>query len=170
MPTGIYDRKTTKLNKGLFQKGQSSWNKGIKIDRTQYPKMGHFKPHTRKAKRKISLHNCRWLLGKHHSEATRKKIGKTHEREKCHFWKGGITSVNKALRNSFDFKSWRGKIFERDDYTCQHCLVRGGNGKKVILHPHHIKSFSEYPKLRFEVDNGLTLCVQCHRVLHKNIF
>ncbi len=49
------------------------------------------------------------------------------------------------------------KVLERDDYTCQICQKRGGN-----LHIDHIKSWSSYPSLRFDLDNCRTLCVPCH--------
>lgn len=56
-------------------------------------------------------------------------------------------------RNSPKYKIWREKVFERDDYTCQICNRRGGS-----LNAHHIKPFKDYPKLRFDVKNGVTLC------------
>ena len=49
-------------------------------------------------------------------------------------------------------------IYMRDDYTCQQCKVRGGR-----LEAHHVKSFAIHPELRFDVDNGITLCKSCHR-------
>ncbi len=73
-------------------------------------------------------------------------------------WKGGLTSDNQLVRNSVPFQRWRKSIFERDDYTCQDCKVRGGE-----LHAHHIKSFRNFPELRIEMSNGITLCVECHK-------
>ena len=74
-------------------------------------------------------------------------------------WTGGVSSINRRIRASADFKNWRTKIFERDNYTCQYCKKRGG----IELHPHHIKPFAYYPELRFRVQNGVTLCKNCHK-------
>lgn len=73
-------------------------------------------------------------------------------------WKGGITPINKAIRNSPKYKRWREAVFERDDYTCVRCGERGGT-----LNGDHIKSFSMFPELRFDLNNGRTLCVPCHK-------
>jgi len=59
--------------------------------------------------------------------------------------------------NAFD-REWRIKVFKRDNFTCQHCFVRGGR-----LQAHHIKPYREYLELRHNLDNGLTLCVECHK-------
>ena len=73
-------------------------------------------------------------------------------------WKGGITPINRAIRNSFEYEEWRKKVFERDLYTCQICGDIGGK-----LNADHIKPFALYPELRFELSNGRTLCEYCHR-------
>ena len=73
-------------------------------------------------------------------------------------WKGGITPINAALRSSYEMTQWRLAVFERDEFTCQACHVRGGK-----LHAHHILAFSKFPDHRFDVKNGLTLCVDCHK-------
>lgn len=57
---------------------------------------------------------------------------------------------------------WRQAIFERDNYTCQYCGARNGNGKTIYFEAHHIKSYADYPDLRYELDNGITLCKECH--------
>ena len=57
-----------------------------------------------------------------------------------------------------EYKEWRRKIFERDNYNCQIC---GEKGKR--LNADHILSWKNYPDLRYDLDNGRTLCVKCHR-------
>jgi len=78
-------------------------------------------------------------------------------------WKGGVTSENIKARQSFEYQEWRRKVYERDNYTCQHC----GDNKGGNLNPHHIKSFAEYPELRYDVENGITLCKNCHIAIHR---
>lgn len=78
--------------------------------------------------------------------------------EGCHFWKGGVTSDNKKIRMSTDMRVWRESVFKRDDYTCQMCGERGGE-----LQADHIKPFCAFPELRFDLSNGRTLCVACHK-------
>jgi predicted restriction endonuclease len=81
--------------------------------------------------------------------------------ELCPNWKGGISRVYKTGYYSVEYKEWRKKVFERDNYTCQKC------GDKNYITPHHIKSFAKFPDLRFEVSNGITLCKDCHSEVDK---
>jgi hypothetical protein len=83
--------------------------------------------------------------------------------DKNNMWKGGITPENQRIRTSTTYKEWRKKVFERDDYRCFDCGVKSGEGKKIILHADHIYPFSLFPRLRFDINNGRTLCRDCHK-------
>lgn len=63
-------------------------------------------------------------------------------------------------RNSEAYKEWRDAVFKRDNYTCQMC------GSVEDLHAHHKMDFVEYPALRFDINNGMTLCRSCHNEVH----
>lgn len=94
----------------------------------------------------------------------RKGIRKYISGDKSHFWMGGITKETQLLRNQAQTDDWRREVFERDDYTCQSCGDRAGNGHEVYLHAHHIKSWAKFPELRWDINNGVTLCKYCHRL------
>lgn len=88
-------------------------------------------------------------------------------------WKDGISPENVRIRASIECRLWRETVFARDNWTCQgenhppNLPRRNGEGKKVYLEAHHIKSFAKYPELRFAIDNGLTLCRDCHILTRK---
>ncbi|MGX8833996.1 HNH endonuclease [Amedibacillus sp. YH-ame6] len=71
--------------------------------------------------------------------------------------------TNKDYRQTKEYKKWRKNVFERDNYICQDCNKKGGT-----LNAHHLKKFKDYPKLRYDVNNGITLCEKCHRRRHKH--
>jgi hypothetical protein len=107
----------------------------------------------------------------------KERVSETHLGEKSHNWKGGITSLSQAIRNSTFYKRWRTSIFQRDNFICTHCGIRGGK-----LHAHHIKFFSvildEYNITTLEeaeacealwnISNGITLCQKGHKKLHSS--
>lgn len=80
--------------------------------------------------------------------------GKNHP-----MWRGGVTPRMKILRNSIRYRIWRKAVFERDQYACLWC----GDDRGRNLEADHIKPFAFFPKLRFQVKNGRTLCEPCHR-------
>lgn len=115
---------------------------------------------------------------------THKTSGKIYCSQKCynidqreikkgsnsHWWKGGVVNKNKIERGRSKYSEWRMKVFIRDDYTCQDCGKRNGNGYRVYLHAHHKEHFSKHIELRYEVSNGITLCKDCHRLRHDHKF
>jgi hypothetical protein len=76
----------------------------------------------------------------------------------CPSWKGGVSSENKRARFNSMGRMWRNSVFKRDNFTCQKCHKIGGK-----LNAHHIKSFSKYKELRYDLANGITLCEPCHK-------
>lgn len=77
--------------------------------------------------------------------------------DKNHNWKGGVTPIHAQIRKSLEYRLWRNLVLKRDNYTCRLCGKRN-----VRLNADHIKPFADYPELRFDLDNGRTLCVECH--------
>lgn len=102
-------------------------------------------------------------LGKKWSEETRKKQSLLRKGKRMGAdspsWKGG---KSRDKHNGRVYIEWTRKVFERDGFTCLICKKTGGD-----LNAHHIKSWANYPDLRMEIDNGVTLCVKCHQELHK---
>jgi 5-methylcytosine-specific restriction endonuclease McrA len=87
-------------------------------------------------------------------------------------WQGHVykSHQNEIARKKPEYAEWRKSVFERDNYTCQHCGLHSGNGHAVTLHPHHVKPFATYPELRYEISNGISLCAACHRKEHDHVF
>lgn len=114
------------------------------------------------------------MRGRKFTDEHRKKIGLVHKGitkhpelskrnrenigEKSPAWKGGISPINARIRSSENFLKWRKAVFKRDNYTCVKC------GKKGNINADHIKPFSIFPELRFDINNGQTLCIECHKV------
>jgi len=96
-----------------------------------------------------------------HTQETKDKIRKTLRDKNKNRVKNLIKTkerdYKKKIRMSFQWEEWRKSIFERDDYTCQECKIRGGK-----LEPHHIIPIRSDMSKLFELTNGITLCRQCH--------
>jgi hypothetical protein len=71
--------------------------------------------------------------------------------------------INGKSRNYPEYKEWRTKVFERDNFTCVMCGKVGGQ-----LEAHHIKPYVDHLELRVDLDNGITLCKDpCHKNAHQ---
>ncbi len=88
-----------------------------------------------------------------------KKI--TQRGEDSHFWRGGVSSSRTMIA------AWTRQIapqvHRKFDYTCQSCGKRGGT-----LHAHHLVPVFANPDLAYDFDNLVTLCKDCHELIHHN--
>lgn len=79
-------------------------------------------------------------------------------------WDGFLTPQQTRIRGSKKYAIWRNAVFQRDNYTCQCCGARSHSGHPVILHAHHLENFAHNKSLRFDIENGITLCYNCHDI------
>jgi 5-methylcytosine-specific restriction endonuclease McrA len=95
--------------------------------------------------------------------ASVKRLGKCNL---CRIEERNKDKPNDRERLSYDIKRWREAVYKRDNYTCQCCKdKKGGN-----LNAHHIQNFSVHKHLRFDIENGITLCKHCHNPNKKGSF
>lgn len=80
-------------------------------------------------------------------------------------FEGFATTEQHMARNNTYYKEWVRNVFQRDNYTCQCCGKRGGN-----LNAHHLYNFAEYEDLRYDVENGITFCEECHLLGYPDSF
>lgn len=150
------------MNSSYFKKGHKT-NLGRKASEEKRKILSECHKgikHSEETKRKIGLASLgnKYSVGRKLSQETKLKMSIAQKGEKSASWKGGITPLNSIIRRSLEYRTWRTKVFERDNYTCVQC------GKtNCYLEADHIKSFAYYPELRFDIDNGRTLCLECHK-------
>lgn len=131
------------LKKYAKKKGQIPWNVGIKT--------GHMP--WNKGIKGLYAGDTNPFYGKKHTEETRAKMRGSHNGN----WHNGVSRKSDLIRKSIEYIEWRTAVFIRDNRTCVLC------SSTRQIEADHIKPFSIYPELRFEVSNGRTLCHDCHK-------
>lgn len=100
---------------------------------------------------------CDWL--RRFDIPVRNGVGKGEEHWKYNFDK---TDEERVINRRYpEYTDWRKSVFERDDYTCCVCGEKGGR-----LNAHHLYGYDKYKELRTSLNNGITLCEQCHKSFH----
>lgn len=90
-----------------------------------------------------------------------------HSGNKSHAWKGGTIKIPRERhRGGIKNRDWRLTVFARDFYTCQCCKKKTKKGSRVELEAHHILNFAQHEELRYDADNGITFCKECHTKFH----
>lgn len=66
-------------------------------------------------------------------------------------------------------KTWKPKVLEHDNWTCQLTGIRINNERKhkSNMNVHHIFNFKDYKTLRAVPNNGITLHKHLHKLFHK---
>jgi len=155
-------------NKG--KKGlQVAWNKGLKGVNQQSDEA--------KEKHRIAGKKNRPVGTFHHTEETKRLLSEKSQLNNPRYWLGKIgmvgslnprwnpelTEEDRADRRIVaETIEWGKAVKERDNYTCQVCLMRGGQ-----LHSHHKEPFALNKERRYDTDIGITLCKDCHTMFHK---
>ncbi len=147
--------------------GRIPYNKGVR---------GSF-VHSTSSKKKISISliGNKRNFGKYHSDFSKEKISNS-----INLWLSNQDNLNKVKermslrrgenhprwvkdrsllkkndrRNDSAYKQWRIGVYKRDRFKCrmnnEECLGR--------IEAHHILSWSRYQELRYNINNGITLC------------
>lgn len=77
-------------------------------------------------------------------------------------WNPNKTQEERISQRGYpEYYDWRKSIFKRDDYNCQCC---GKHGHR--LNAHHLYNYSDHKDLRIDINNGITLCKECHKKYH----
>lgn len=100
------------------------------------------------------------MLGTKPSKETIEKRVSQMRGNKHWRWMEDRSSVdlNKRRWNTKECIRWREEVFTRDNYCCR-ISNQDCDGE---VQAHHILRWSEYPELRFNINNGITLCHRHH--------
>jgi 5-methylcytosine-specific restriction endonuclease McrA len=181
-------KNSTIVNTGQFSKNNKPWNTGT-------AKNSKCKVCGKLFYLKKSKVYCSWKCylndedkttskGRVVSEETRNKLSESKlgksisskgKRRNKIAWnnKGYITKLNHAIRTDLNNLKWRSDCMRRDQWTCRNC------GKKRNLEVHHLMSVSHIIdtynlknivdaincKILWDLDNGITLCEECHELI-----
>lgn len=153
-----------------FEKGKTPWNKGIKLSENPKNKnMGFQKGNTNYKNPKVQA--TQFKKGISASPETQLKKGhiksekwyesmRNRTGEKNPAWKGGLEfrkpSEHKHLCSKY--KEWMLSVKKRDNWKCK-IANEDCHGN---LEAHHILGWIDYPELRYELNNGITLCHAHH--------
>ena len=101
----------------------------------------------------------------HYCSANCASIGQgiIYKRENHPNWNPNLTDEEREKgRHIEGYDDFIKQVLERDDYTCQITGKRGGK-----LEIHHLNCFSDFKEERTDMNNGITLSKEIHKLFHK---
>lgn len=124
--------------------GQTPWNKGLKTDPEVIEKI-------RKSRTGKRLNR---------SEEGKKSFKEKMSGPNNPRWTTDRSKIDMGKRSNWTIQciEWRESVFKRDNYKC-----KMSNGDcNAYVEAHHILNWKDYPELRFNINNGITLCRAHH--------
>ena len=109
------------------------------------------------------------IKGKQHvycsRECKNKYIGVLYFGENHPSYNPNLSMEERIIKRKYpEYREWRNKVYERDNYKC--CKCGDNNGGNLVAH--HIENYSEHKNKRTDVNNGITLCKECHVTFHNH--
>jgi hypothetical protein len=157
MPKGIY-----KGNKGKILSDETKQRISESISGERNHSFG--KKHSDATKEKMRAaqagkkynKGAHWKLSSEQVEKIRiRQSGETNSG-----WIKDRTELKTDRLKSYDtqYKNWMLKVKSRDDWKCKINNHKCGGR----LEAHHILNWTDYPELRYDINNGVTLCKEHH--------
>lgn len=80
--------------------------------------------------------------------------------EKSHWWIKDRTKIkiSDKFKEDANYKIWRKEVYAKDSWKCKIF----NSDCKGRIEAHHILNWKDYPELRYEINNGITLCHAHH--------
>ena len=79
-----------------------------------------------------------------------------------HRYNPNLTDEERVNGRGNDHRVWSHRILSRDNYTCKIC----GKSPSGNLNAHHLNGWNKFTEQRFDLENGVTLCTDCHNEFH----
>ena len=158
----------------MFVKGQKSWNKGLKIGET-HPQMGFQKENkvwdnenTKASQFKEGVcispttmfkkGQTAWNKGIPFRAGIPKPWKSVHGEDNPNYLGPELRKKNEKKHLDSEYRVWMFSVKKRDGWKCR-IADENCDGR---LEAHHILNWIEYPELRYQINNGITLCHAHH--------
>lgn len=155
---------------------QNQWRVGNPEYKNKLNLSGLFLGHKKGNTHGFKLGVPPWNKGRKHSIDVRIKIKNARAKQtfprgdKHWLWEGGLTPINKTVRNIDKYAEWRTQVFLRDNRTCVMCRSKKDIEAdhivpiSVLIRMFQIKTGDEARicDALWDIKNGRTLCHNCH--------
>lgn len=98
-----------------------------------------------------------WSKGKKHTAEHRLKRSVLMKGSNHWNWQGGKSKESMRNRRTIEYKMWREEVLKRDNYKCRMCAC-----ENIPLQVDHRRPLKLFPEMRLNLNNGRTLCKDCH--------